>query len=100
MDTTICRNSDAGKDAAGKGLAGGGDDVEMDEAAEGAGAAAAAATAAEGGEEDEMKKALAMSMEVEADGVERCTPVGLQIVSPATIKSYEDFFSKKMRKKI
>ena len=29
-----------------------------------------------------------------------CTPVGLQIVAPATIKSYEDFFSKKMRKKI
>ena len=27
-------------------------------------------------------------------------PVGLQIGAPATFKSYEDFFSKKMRKKI
>ena len=27
-------------------------------------------------------------------------PVGLQIGAPATIKSYEDFFSKKMRKKV
>ena len=30
----------------------------------------------------------------------RSKPVGLQIGAPATIKSYEDFFSKKMRKKI
>ena len=30
----------------------------------------------------------------------KCLPVGLQIGAPATIKSYEDFFSKKMRKKI
>ena len=28
------------------------------------------------------------------------SPVGLQIVAPATFKSYEDYFSKKRRKKI
>ena len=60
-----------GKDAAGKGLSGGTDDVVMEESAaavSGAGAAAA------GGEEDddELKKALAMSMEVEAGSAERC----------------------------
>ena len=34
-------------------------------------------------------------------GVDECTPiVGLRIVAPATIKSYEDCCSKKMRKKI